>query len=70
MNDKSLLGGSQLDPVRAARAVQLGQFVALAYRMYNIETDNPVPQPPTTLPFGYVFAAWVQMQDFVFELQI
>jgi hypothetical protein len=62
----SLLLGSQLDPMRAARAVQLGQFVALAYDMYNSATANPAPNPPAALPFGYVFAAWVQMRDFVF----
>jgi hypothetical protein len=67
MNDESLLFGSQLDPARAARAVQLGQFVALAYDMYNSATNNPAPNPPAALPFGYVFAAWVQMRDFVFE---
>src|SRR5208282_845894 len=60
-----LLFGSNLDPVRAARAVQLGQFVSLVYDMYT--PNNPAPNPPSALPFGYVFAAWVQMRDFVFE---
>jgi hypothetical protein len=58
---------SRLDPVRAAKAVKLGQFVELAYSMYAEVGGNPAPDPPAHLPFGYTFAAWVQMRDFVFE---
>src|SRR5271155_5175012 len=64
---EGVMNDGQLDPADAARAVQLGQFVSLAYDMYNGALDNPAPNPPPALPFGYVFAAWVQMRDFVFE---
>jgi hypothetical protein len=56
-----------LDPVDAAEAVKLGQFVELAYAMYAGANGNPAPQPPSHLPYGYKFAAWVQMRDFIFE---
>jgi Lipase (class 3) len=55
-----------LDPAQAAQAVKLGLFVNVAYQM---RSDNPgvaAPPPPSDLPDGYSFVAWVQMRDFLF----
>jgi hypothetical protein len=51
------------DPLKAAF---YGQFVNAAYTMYNNQTSNPTPTP-VQLPGNYKFAAWVQMQDFIFS---
>ena len=55
-----------LDPTRAAQAVKLGQFVDVAYQMWQNHPGVAAPPPPSQLPDGYSFAAWVQMRDFVF----
>jgi hypothetical protein len=48
-----------LDP---ARAVVYGLLVEAAYKMYENDPNNLTPAP--SLPMGYTFVAWVQMQDF------
>jgi hypothetical protein len=48
-----------------AAAVLYGQLIEVAYAMYD--PNNPVPPAPSTLPGGYGFIAWVQMQDFIVE---
>ncbi len=50
-----------------AQAVLYGQFVDAAYQMYGSAPNNPAPPPPSSLPAGYKFIAWVQMKDFVIE---
>jgi hypothetical protein len=50
-----------------AQAVQYGQFVELAYTMYDSAPNNPTPPPPSPFIADYKFIAWVQMKDFVIE---
>ncbi|HEY8138863.1 MAG TPA: lipase family protein [Methylocystis sp.] len=56
--------GAAYDP---ATAVIYGQLIETAYAMYDAQPNNPTPPPPATLPGGYRFIAWVQMQDFIIE---
>ena len=56
--------GAPFDP---ATAVLYGQLIETAYAMYGVDPSNPTPAWPSTLPGGYRFIAWVQMQDFIFE---
>ena len=51
-------------PFDAATAVDYGLFVKMAYDMYAAAPTNPTP-PPTVLPAGYTFHAWVKMKDFI-----
>jgi hypothetical protein len=46
-------------------AVHYGQFVELAYKMYESAPGNPTPNPPSPFPAGHKFIAWVQMKDFI-----
>src|SRR5271166_3688381 len=55
-----------LDPTRAAQAVKLGLFIDAAYQMWKNHPGVAAPPPPSQLPDGYSFAAWVQMRDFLF----
>ncbi len=55
-----------LDPAQAAQAVKLGLFVDIAYQMWSANPGVAAPPPPSQLPGGYSFAAWVQMRDFLF----
>jgi hypothetical protein len=55
-----------LDPADAAQAVKLGLFVNVAYQMWSDHPGVAAPPPPSDLPAGYSFAAWVQMRDFLF----
>jgi Lipase (class 3) len=48
-------------------AVLYGQLIETAYAMYGANPTNPTPPATSTLPGGYRFIAWVQMQDFIFE---
>jgi Lipase (class 3) len=50
-----------------ATALLYGQLIETAYAMYGANPTNPTPPPLSTLPGGYRFVAWVQMQDFIFE---
>jgi triacylglycerol lipase len=52
------------DPVAA---VLYGQFIEAAYAMYHADPTNLTPPPSSNFPGGYRIAAWVQMQDFIFE---
>ncbi len=56
--------GAAYDP---ATAVLYGQLIETAYALYDANPNNPTPPPPATLPGGYRFIAWVQMQDFIIE---
>jgi kumamolisin len=53
--------GQPFDPDAAAL---YGQFIQVAYSMYDAEPGNLTPTPPK-LPAGYELVAWVQMQDFL-----
>jgi hypothetical protein len=46
-------------------AVHYGQFVELAYKMYESAPGNPTPNPPSPFPAGHKFIAWIQMKDFI-----
>jgi triacylglycerol lipase len=52
------------DPVAA---VLYGQFLEAAYAMYYADPTNLTPPQSSNFPSGYRLAAWVQMQDFIFE---
>lgn len=56
--------GATFDP---ATAVFYGQLIEAAYAMHDGQPNNPTPPPPSTLPGGYRFIAWIQMQDFIIE---
>src|SRR5271166_4879398 len=56
--------GAPYDP---ATAVLYGQLIEAAYAMHGSFPNNPAPPAPSTLPGGYRFIAWVQMQDFIIE---
>jgi hypothetical protein len=53
---------AQYDP---SVAVHYGQFIEIAYRMYESAPNNPTPNPPSPFPVGYKFLAWIQMNDFI-----
>ncbi|WOJ88910.1 lipase family protein [Methylocapsa polymorpha] len=55
------------DPYNPATAVLYGQFVEAAYTMYNANPNNLRPPRSSDFPSGYHLAAWVLMQDFIFE---
>lgn len=50
-----------------ATAVLYGQLIDVAYAMHGGSPNSPTPPPPSTLPGGYRFIAWVQMQDFIIQ---
>jgi len=52
-----------------ARAALYGKFLEVAYWMYDSAPNNPTPSPPSDFPADYEFFAWVQMRDFVIELE-
>jgi hypothetical protein len=54
-------------PYNPMAAVHYGQFVEAAYAMYDANPSNLTPPPSSNFPNGYQLAAWVQMQDFIFE---
>jgi hypothetical protein len=54
-------------PYNPAAAVLYGQFVMAVYTMYDSDPSNLTPPPSSDFPRGYELAAWVQMQDFIFE---
>ena len=56
--------GNPYDPTAA---VFYGQFIEAAYAMYDADPNNLTPPPSSNFPSGYQLAAWVQMQDFIFE---
>jgi hypothetical protein len=53
---------TMVDALDPARAVVYGLLVEAAYKMYENDPNNLTPAP--SLPTGYTFVAWVQMQDF------
>jgi hypothetical protein len=54
-----------LDPNQAAF---YGQFVAAAYDMFQADENNLRPAPKN-IPPGWEFSAWIDMSDFLFQIE-
>lgn len=48
-------------------ALAQAQIVDAVYSMYDADPNNLTPAPCADFPADYTFAAWVLMQDFIFE---
>lgn len=54
-----------LDPIKAAF---YGQFTAAAYDMYAVN-NNDLRPAPKNIPPGWELSAWINMSDFLFEIE-
>jgi hypothetical protein len=55
-------------PFDPDKAAFYGQFVAAAYDMYAVNNDDLRPAP-NNIPPGWELSAWINMSDFLFQIE-
>jgi len=55
-------------PFDSGKAASYGQFIAAAYDMYAVDNDDLRPAPKN-IPSGWELSAWVNMSDFLFQIE-
>jgi predicted lipase len=55
-------------PLNPGQAAFYGKFVAAAYDMYAADEKNLRPAPKN-IPAGWEFSAWIDMSDFLFQIE-